>query len=146
LFVSISPSGAEVGTAFIPGFSGAEASHATGAFVVLLPAGIAFIRSCGATTGGFLRNGGTAGAAWPVELLFGPVFDLIVSAGEAASHRLGFIKTVVTAVLPAAPETALASAPGWSGFVVEIGGAPRLLGGDATQAHAFVGEENGCPC
>jgi hypothetical protein len=80
LFLSIRPSGAKVGTSLIPGFAGTETSHAAGALVVLVPAGIALITVCGATAGGFLRNGGTAGAARSVELLFRPFFGVIVTA------------------------------------------------------------------
>tara|TARA_B100000405_G_scaffold165624_1_gene115756 strand:- start:194 stop:796 length:603 start_codon:yes stop_codon:yes gene_type:complete len=146
LVVPLCSSRAEVGTSFITGFTGPETGHPSGTLVALIPACISLVAPRGATAGGFFRNGGTAGAPWTVELLFGSIVRVVVTTGETTPHRLRFIKTVVAAIIPTAAKSAGAIAAGRSGFVIEIGGAPCLLGGDAAKPNAFVGEEHGCSC
>ena len=71
-------------------------------------------------------------------------FILAIPCWDPAFEGLGFIEAIALPFSPAAAPHAWPEGTCWSGFfVVEIGRSARLLGGDAPQAHTFIGEENG---
>jgi hypothetical protein len=88
-----------------------------------------------------LRNGDPTGATGAVEIV---AFIVVAPRRNAPFEGLRFIEAIVLAFSPAAATHARTKGTGWNGFfVVEVGRAARLLGGDAPQTHTFVGEEDG---
>jgi hypothetical protein len=88
-----------------------------------------------------LRNGYPTASSGAVE-----VFGFIVAfpRWDPAFKGLGFIEAIGVPIPPAAATHARPERTcGHRFFVVEIGRSAGLLGGDAPQAHTFVGEENG---
>jgi hypothetical protein len=90
---------------------------------------------------GALRDRHPAAPPGAVEVF---AFILAIPCWDPAFEGLGFIEAIALPFSPAAAPHAWPEGTCWSGFfVVEIGRSARLLGGDAPQAHTFIGEENG---
>ena len=129
----------EIGSPLIPGFTGAETCHATGAFVGLIPTLGVLVAP--AATRGFLWNRGSTRASWAIKIVFGAVLCAGIASAETALDRLRFVKAVVV-LIPSAPEASGTRLPPWCcRFIVEIGGASCLLRRDTPQANAFVREK-----
>jgi hypothetical protein len=136
----------EIGSPLIPGFTGAETCHATGAFVRLIPTLGVLVAPSSAATRGFLWNRGSAGASWAIKIVFGTVLCAGIASAETALDRLRFVKAVVV-LIPSAAKASGARLSHWrSRFIIEIGGASSLLRRDASQANAFVRKKHCRAC
>jgi hypothetical protein len=93
------------------------------------------------TAFGALRDCHPAAAPGAVEVF---AFILAIPGGDSAFEGLRLIEAIALPFSPAPAPHAGPEGTCWSGFfVVEIGRSARLFGGDAPQAHTFIGEENG---
>jgi hypothetical protein len=142
LIITIRASFSEIGTPLIAGFTGAETRHSAGAFVGLIPVLGVLVTPSAAATRGLLWNRGSAGASWPIKIVFWTVVHAGISSPEATLDRLRVFKAVVP-LLPAALKAAGAGFTAHRGrFVIEIGRAAGLFRGNAPQPDTFVGEKN----
>jgi hypothetical protein len=142
LFFTIRAPFTEVGSPLLPGLTGAETRHATGAFVGLIPALRVLVASPPSSARGFLWNRGSAGAAWAIKILFRTVVHVGIASTEATLHRLRIFKAVVV-LIPTAPEPSRARFSAWRGrFIVEVGRTSRLFRRDTPQPNTFVGEKH----
>jgi hypothetical protein len=121
----------ETGQLLIFGFTGTESCHATGAFVGLIPVLGVLIAPPPSTTRCLLRNRGSAGASWAIKIVFWTVVYAGIASTETALDRLWFVKAVVVVIPTATKASGARLLAVWSRFVIEIGGAARLLRRDA---------------
>ena len=95
----------------------------------------------GPTAFGALRDRYPAAPPRAVEVF---AVILTIPCWDPAFEGLRLIEAIALPFSPAAAPHARPEGTCGSGFfVVEIGRSARLFGGDAPQAHTFIGEENG---